>query len=385
MRVSGSIYLDYQSSTPTDGRVMEAMLPYFSDSFGNPHSSSHILGWRSGDAVETARSELADLIGALPEEVVFTSGATESNNHAIFSVVSANRSPRRKILISAIEHKCVKESAHFFANQFDCIVQEIPVLASGLIDQDAYEASLSEDVLLVSVMAVNNEVGVVQDIAALASQAHKVGALFHCDAAQAPEAMDIDVMAMDVDFLSLSAHKMYGPKGVGALFIESSLHSSLPPFIHGGGQQNGMRSGTLPTPLCVGFGMAASIARSEGYENRARLKSLSRQFLASLKERGVEYSVNGDLQARHPGSLNLEFSGVDAESLLNMLQPKVCASTGSACNSGVIQGSYVLEALGLSPQQVASSIRFSFGRYTDEEQLLEVADLIAQTVKPLSS
>lgn len=385
MRVSGSIYLDYQASTPTDARVLEAMLPYFTDSFGNPHSSNHILGWKSSDSIESARFEVASLVGALPEEVVFTSGATEANNHAIFGVITANQTDRKTILVSAVEHKCVKEAAYFFAAQHGHRVQEVPVLESGHIDRAAYRTMLTDDVLLVSIMAVNNEIGTIQDVKWLAEQARGVGALFHCDAAQAPEAMDLDVMELGVDLLSLSAHKIYGPKGVGALVIDSSLQQDFPPFIHGGGQQNGLRSGTVPTPLCVGFGVAASLIRKEGVQNRRRLKELSSGLLVNLRKANVGFSVNGDTNERHPGNLNLEFPNMDAESLINMLQPAICASTGSACNSGIIQSSYVLRSIGLSEERASSSVRMSVGRFSDEEQIAEVAKKIAETISSLSA
>lgn len=384
MRVSGSIYLDYQASTPTDARVLEAMLPYFTDSFGNPHSSNHILGWKSSDSVESARFEVASLVGALPEEVVFTSGATEANNHAIFGVIAANQTDRKTILVSAVEHKCVKEAAYFFAAQHGHRVHEVPVLESGHIDRAAYRTMLTDDVLLVSIMAVNNEIGTIQDIKWLADQAQSVGALFHCDAAQAPEAMDLDVMELGVDLLSLSAHKIYGPKGVGALVIDSSLQQGFPAFVHGGGQQNGLRSGTLPTPLCVGFGLAASIIRREGAQNRIRLRELSLGLLEHFDKASLRFHVNGDTDSRHPGNLNIEFPSVDAESLLNALQPSICASTGSACNSGIIQSSYVLEAIGLSPDQAASSLRISVGRFSDEEQIYDAAQKMADAILNLS-
>lgn len=385
MRVSDSIYLDYQASTPTDARVLEAMLPYFTDSFGNPHSSNHILGWKSSDSIESARFEVGSLVGALPEEIVFTSGATEANNHAIFGVIAANQTDRKTILVSAVEHKCVKEAAYFFAAQYGHSVQEVPVLESGHIDKAAFRTMLTDDVLLVSFMAVNNEIGTIHDIKWLADQAKGVGALFHCDAAQAPEAIDIDVMELGVDLLSLSAHKIYGPKGIGALFIDSSLQQDFPPFVHGGGQQNGLRSGTLPTPLCVGFGVAASIARKESFESRQRLQDLSSRFLENFRNAGIRFSINGDSIMRHPGNLNLEFPGVDAESLIGVLQPSICASTGSACNSGIIQSSYVLHSIGLSSQQAASSLRISLGRFSDEGQVDEAAMRIAESIKSLSS
>lgn len=384
MRVSESIYLDYQASTPTDARVLEAMLPYFTDSFGNPHSSNHILGWRSADSVESARYEVASLVGALSEEIVFTSGATEANNQAIFGVLAANQTDRKTILVSAIEHKCVKEAAYFFASQYRHRVKEVPVLESGQIDRVAYSAMLTDDVLLVSIMAVNNEIGTIQDIAWLAEKAQHVGAIFHCDAAQAPEAIDLDVVELGIDLLSLSAHKIYGPKGVGALFIDSSLQNNFPPLVHGGGQQNGLRSGTLPTPLCVGFGVAASIIRKEGKRNRQKLNKLSFGLLENLRKANIGFSINGDPIARHPGNLNIQFPHIDAESLINTLQPSICASTGSACNSGMIQSSYVLRSIGLSEERASSSIRMSVGRFSDEEQIAEAADKIAGAILRMS-
>jgi cysteine desulfurase len=384
MRVSDSIYLDYQASTPADPRVVEAMLPYFTDSFGNPHSSNHILGWKSADSIESARYEVASLVGALPEEIVFTSGATEANNHAIFGVLAGNQTDRKTILISAIEHKCVKEAAYFFARQFGHRIMEVPVLESGLVDRAAFLSLLTDDVVLVSVMAVNNEIGTIQDVAWLAEHAKRVGAIFHCDAAQAPEAIDLDVVELGIDLLSLSAHKIYGPKGVGALYIESSLQNDFLPLVHGGGQQSGLRSGTLPTPLCVGFGVAASIIRKEGIQNRERLQELSFGLLENLRRANVIFSINGDAINRHPGNLNLEFPGIDAESLINMLQPLICASTGSACNSGIIQSSYVLRSIGLSEERASASIRFSVGRFSDEEQLVEAANKIAIAISSIS-
>ena len=385
MRVSDSIYLDYQASTPTDARVLEEMLPYFTDSFGNPHSSNHILGWKSADSIESARYEVASLVGALSEEIVFTSGATEANNQAIFGVLATSQTDRSTILLSAIEHKCVKEAAHFFARQYGKRVKEVPVLESGKIDRAAFSAMLTDDVLLVSIMAVNNEIGTVQDIAWLANQAQRVGAIFHCDAAQAPEAIDLDVVELGIDLLSLSAHKIYGPKGVGALFIDSSLQNNFPPLVHGGGQQNGLRSGTLPTPLCVGFGVAASIIRKDGAQNRRRLKELSFGLLENLRKANVGFSINGDAIDRHPGNLNLEFPGIDAESLINTLQPSICASTGSACNSGIIQSSYVLKSIGLSEDRASSSVRMSVGRFSDEEQIAEAAKKIAEAISSISA
>lgn len=385
MRVKGLIYLDYQSSTPVDPLVRDAMLPYFTDSFGNPHAASHRLGWESAEAVRQSKDSLAALIGALPEEILFTSGATEANNHAIFGVVTGNQTERKTIIVSAMEHKCVHEAAHFYGSQFACEVKVVPVLSSGQIDLAAYKSMLNKNVLLVSIMAVNNEVGTIQDIRKLAALAHDVGALFHCDAAQAPEAIEIDVAGLDVDLLSLSAHKIYGPKGIGALFIEQSLHSNMPALIRGGGQQEGLRSGTLPVQLCVGFGVAASITKNKGREYRARTRALSGRFIESLERKGANFIVNGPLDNRHPGNLNIRFPGINGDSLLAMLQKGICASTGSACNSGLIESSYVLRAMGLTPQEASESVRISIGRFSDEEQIDDAATMIANSVGRLLS
>ena len=291
-----------------------------------------------------------------------------------------NESARKRVLVSAIEHKCVKEAATFFGGKLGYVVEEVPVLETGKVDLQAYKEMLSDDVLLVSVMAVNNEIGVIQDISRLSDLAHQSGALFHCDAAQALEAMDVDVVDWGVDLLSLSAHKLYGPKGIGALFIDSSIQNNFPALVQGGGQQWGLRSGTVPTPLCVGFGAAASFSQSEGRKHRSALNALSERFLERLSSEGVDFRVVGDGQYRHPGNLNIELVGLDAESLLVSLQPKICASTGSACNSGMIQSSYVLRAIGMSEERAASCIRFSLGRFSDEAQVDEAAELIAKAV-----
>lgn len=368
MHISNSIYLDYQATTPTDPRVLSAMLPYFSESYANPHSS-HAMGYIPASAIENAKANIAELIGAFPEEIFFTSGATEANNQAIATVLLNNISNKNKILIGSTEHKCVKEAAYFYAQKLGFIVEEIPVDKFGIIDQNGYNAALTEDVLLVSIMAVNNEIGVIQDIKALAQAAHKVGALFHCDAAQALDSTPIDVFDLGVDFLSLSGHKIYGPKGIGALFIASHIQPSITALIHGGGQQNGLRAGTLPTPLCVGLGEAARITLTEFDKNQSKLLKLKTSFLKELNANNINYVINGDPIQRHPGNLNLQFPGHDAESLLTSLQPIVCASTGSACNSGFITPSYVLKAIGLTDKEAKASIRFSFGRCTTKEEI----------------
>lgn len=384
MRIDDAIYMDYQASTPVDARVIEAMMPYMTGEFANPHSSQHMQGHQAYRACVSAQASIADAIGAMPNEVVFTSGATEANNQAIASVLLGYKGKRNKVLVSAIEHKCITEAAAFYGERLGYEVEEIPVLSTGEVDPVAYRRLLTEEVLLVCVMAVNNEIGTLQHVAHLVEQAHDVGALFHCDAAQAPDAIDIDVMNWGVDLLSLSAHKMYGPKGIGALFIDASLHQDLPPLMQGGGQQEGLRSGTLPTPLCVGFGEAVSLWVAEKEQRREHLHEIWSFFLQTLDDHRIAYRINGMNVARHFGNLNVEFIDINAENLLANLHPHVCASTGSACNSGFLAPSHVLQAIGLPSSRSASSIRFSFGQYTDKTQIEEAVGRIAKTIGLLS-
>ena len=380
MLIGNSIYLDYQATTPLEPEVREAMAIYSDDLFANPHSA-HFLGRQSAEAAEMARSTVESCINASAEEIIFTSGATESNNQAIASVLFANTTKRNKILISSIEHKCIKNAAYFFAHKLGYQVSEIPVDSTGLVDIDAYQSMLNDQVLFVSMMAVNNEIGVIQPIQKLAELAHNVGAIFHCDAAQAPEAIDIDVKQWNVDMLSLSAHKVYGPKGIGALYIKNSLQASLPPFIHGGGQQFGLRSGTLPTGLSVGFAKAMELSRERAEHNRIWLSSMKQRFLEGLRDQEIDFSINGTMDNSHPGCLNIRFANVDATNLLAAMQPEICASTGSACNSEYPQASHVLSAIGLTEAEATSSLRFSFGRYTDTEQIDRAIEIINSNLK----
>lgn len=380
MLIGNSIYLDYQATTPLEPEVRQAMAIYSDDLFANPHSA-HFLGRQSAQAVEMARSTVESCIGASAEEIIFTSGATESNNQAIASVLFANTTKRNKILISSIEHKCIKNAAYFFAHKLGYQVSEIPVDSTGLVDIDAYQSMLNEQVLFVSIMAVNNEIGIIQPIQKLAELAHDVGAIFHCDAAQAPEAIDIDVKQWNVDMLSLSAHKVYGPKGIGALYIKNSLQASLPPFIHGGGQQFGQRSGTLPTGLSVGFAKAMELSREGAEHNRTWLTSMKQRFLEGLRDKHIDFTINGTTDNAHPGCLNIRFANVDATNLLAAMQPEICASTGSACNSEYPQASHVLSAIGLTEAEATSSLRFSFGRYTDTAQIDHAIEIINRNLK----
>jgi cysteine desulfurase len=364
-RPNRPVYLDNQATTPCDPRVVEAMLPWFGEKFGNPASVEHAMGRAAEAAVEEARAEIAALIGAMASEIVFTSGATESNNLAIKGAARFARSmgdARRRIVTAATEHKCVLESvADLGAEGFEPIV--LPVRPDGLLDPEALREALAEPTLLVSVMAVNNETGVIQDIFSLAAIARAAGALFHTDAAQAGGKIPIDVRAWDVDLLSMSGHKIYGPKGVGALFVRRRPRVRLAPLFSGGGQERGLRSGTLPAPLIVGFGTAARLALAEGTNEQGRIAALRTRLLDALHRAVPGLRVNGSWSARIAGNLNLTFPETSAARLMEAA-PDLCVSTGSACSSASIEPSYVLRAMGLSQAEAARTLRIGIGRFT---------------------
>lgn len=362
-RAFEAVYLDYQATTPADPRVVEAMQPYWSGVYGNPHSADHAFGWKADTAVEAARAEIAGLIAADPDEIIFTSGATEANNLAILGIARAAPPPRRRIVISAIEHKCVIAAARAAAHE-GYAVTIVPVGPEGVIDVGAISATLDDQVAIVSVMTVNNEIGTIQPIEEIGELCRSRGIIFHTDAAQALGFLEIEVDKFNVDLMSLSAHKVYGPKGIGALYVRRDSLIRPKPIIHGGGQEFGLRSGTLPTPLCVGFGEACRIIHMEGGRMNAPLSDMRDYFLRSLLKTIPGLKVNGTMAARHPGNLNVQFPGLEAEVILNGLQPHVAASTGSACTSGQPEPSHVLRAIGLSNNEAESSIRFSLGRFT---------------------
>ncbi|MBE0470968.1 MAG: cysteine desulfurase [Methyloprofundus sp.] len=326
------IYFDYQATTPIDPRVFEAMKPYYLEHFANPHSTEHAMGQTAAAAVKVARQQVAKLINALPEEVIFTSGATESNNHVIASTLIANKTAKKTILISEIEHKSVSEPAYFYADLLGYQVKIIPVDPTGRIELEAYKELLDDSVLLVSIMTVNNEIGTLQDIKLLSKLAHESGALFHTDAAQATTNQFIDVEDWDVDFMSLSAHKMYGPKGIGALFIHTALISDFPPFLHGGGQQDGLRSGTLPVPLCVGFGKAAEIMKNELRESIKKTLKLRKKLIGLLQSKS-KIIINGSLQNNNPGCLNISIEAKGAVEGIEKIKYELAISSSSACSS----------------------------------------------------
>lgn len=378
------IYLDYQATTPVDPRVLDAMLPFFGGMYGNPHSSSHALGREAAAAVETARESVAEVIGAEGREIVFTSGATEANNLAIIGAGRFRRGYREgrdHIVTVATEHKCVLESCAALERE-GFRVTRLPVGKGGLIDLELLREAVTGETALVSVMAVNNEIGVVQPLAEIGAICREHGAWFHTDAAQAFGKAPIDVEAMRIDLLSISGHKAYAPKGVGALYVRRRPRVRLEPLFHGGGQERGLRSGTLPTPLCVGLGEAAGIARKEMAGESERLHRLSRWFLAALERQVPDVIVNGDMDARFPGNLNLAFPGVPAERLIEGL-PDVAVATGSACSSAAVEPSYVLRALGLDDGLAASSIRIGFGRFTTESEIDIAADSLARRIAEL--
>jgi cysteine desulfurase len=381
MTVQRPVYFDHQATTPLDPRARDAMRPFFEESFGNPHSAHHTLGRQAAEAVETARRNIAALIGADPREIVFTSGATESNNLAIKGAARFVGNTRRHIVTVATEHKCVLESVRALEGEgFSTTL--LPVLPNGLVDVAALAAALTDETMLVSVMGVNNEIGVIQPLEEIGQLCRARGVLFHSDCAQAAGKIPLDVDDMAIDLMSISAHKMYGPKGIGALYVRRRPRVRLEPLFSGGGQERGMRSGTLPAFLCVGFGAAAEIARQEMSDERVRLAELAEQFkVRLLAVPGA--SLNGDADKRWPGNLNVSFAGVDAEALLGALIDDVAAATGSACTSAAVEPSYVLNALGLDAELASSAIRLGLGRQTTSDDVEVAANAIVHAVDTL--
>lgn len=380
-----NIYLDANSTVITDPRVWDVMTDITYKSFGNPHSVEHSLGWAAEEVVQSAQTVVGDYISAFPEEIIFTSGATESNNLAIIGCGLSEylgKNQRKKIIISTIEHKCVLEAASFLEKNFGFEVVKIPVSKQGFIDLEQLAENLDAKTLLVSVMSTNNEIGLNQPIEEIGQMCREVGVVFHVDAAQSSY-RGIDVVSSNIDFLSLSAHKMYGPKGIGCLYINSDSMIKPMPILHGGGQQLGYRSGTLAPPLIAGMAKAVEIIKQERNSESKELSNLRTLFLSELKKHDINYSINGDIQKRHPGNINLCFHGIDARSLVLRLQPKISLSTGSACSSGVIEPSYVLREIGLSKQSSESSVRICFNRFNTEDEAIEGAYLISLEIEKM--
>ncbi|MBK5946451.1 aminotransferase [Rhodobacter veldkampii DSM 11550] len=387
MRIGQTIYLDHQASTPLDQRVLAKMNPYLVDIFANPHSADHVEGWRAARAVVEAAGQVGELVGADADEIIFTSGATEANNLALLGLARRSGAGRRcRILLGAAEHKCVLAAGGALRDQLGFKIEHIPVDFRGHVDPDTLEAMIGDDVLMVSVMAVNNEVGAINDIDAIAAICRANGVILHCDAAQAPCAIDLKTISEVADLVSLSGHKMYGPKGIGALMVRRELQNCIEPIIYGGGQQGNLRSGTLPVALCVGMGAAAALCSdAESVNERQRISGLRDHLVRSLEELPWETILNGpSLDRRHPGNANVMFPGLLAQDILGGAQPLLCASTGSACTSGIPEPSHVLRAMGLDAASAEASIRFSVGRRTTRTDIDDAVKIVHDSVSKLS-
>ncbi|MEK9673034.1 MAG: IscS subfamily cysteine desulfurase [Rhodospirillaceae bacterium] len=375
------IYLDYQATTPTDPRVTEKMLPYFSEQFGNPHSRNHFFGWEAEDAVEIAREQIAHLIGANAKEIIYTSGATESNNLAIKGVAQFFKDKRDHIITVVTEHKCVLDTCrHLEQEGFE--VTYLPVQKNGLIDLELLRKTMTDKTVLVSVMGVNNEIGVIQPLKEIGAMCRENKTFFHTDCAQAVGKIPLDVEDMNIDLMSISGHKIYGPMGIGALYVRRRPRVRLVPMINGGGQERGMRSGTLPTPLCVGLGEACAIAEREMGAENERLRQLRDRMYQGIVGRLPEVYLNGDMDQRIPGNLNISFAFVEGEGLMMGIKD-LAVSSGSACTSASLEPSYVLRALGLDVELAHTSLRIGFGRFTTEEDVYHAVDAIVREVERL--
>lgn len=375
------IYMDYQATTPTDPRVVEAMLPYFTTKFGNPHSRSHNFGWEAEAAVEAAREQIAKVIGAEAKEIIFTSGATESNNLAIKGLAQFYGNKKKHIITVSTEHKCVLDACRHL-EQEGFVLTYLPVQANGIIDLKVLENAITDQTMLVSVMAVNNEIGVIQPLQEIGRICRQYGVFFHSDIAQAYGKILINVNECNIDLASISGHKIYGPKGIGALYVRKKPRVRLTPIINGGGQERGMRSGTLPTPLIVGLGKAAEIASAEMESEQKHVKALFDKLLNGIMREVPEVQLNGDKEQRYFGNLNLSFSYVEGESMILAIKD-LAVSSGSACTSSSLEPSYVLKALGLDEEMAHTSIRFGIGRFTTETEIDYAIKLIVSKINHL--
>ena len=381
--MSKAVYMDYLATTPVDPRVMEAMVPFFTSIYGNAASRNHQFGWEAEEAVENARKSIADAIGAKPSEIIFTSGATESNNLSLAGLWEMYKEKGNHIVTLVTEHKCVLDTSEYLQREKGVDVTYLPVKEDGLVDLKELEAALRDDTLLVSVMFANNEIGVLQPISEIGKLCKERGIFFHTDAAQALGKVPINVEDLGIDLLSMSGHKVYGPKGIGALYVRKRKpRVKLKPIIHGGGHERGMRSGTLNVPAIVGFGKAVEIAIDEMEAETKRASKLrDRLEQALLKE--LDYTqVNGNVEHRLPGLSNISFNYVEGEGLM-MAIPDIAVSSGSACTSASLEPSYVLKALGLSDELAHSSIRFGIGRFTTEKEVDYVVQSMVKGVQKL--
>ena len=380
MTMDRPIYLDYSATTPVDPRVAAKMIPYLTEHFGNPASRSHAFGWEAEKAVEDARAEVANLVNCDPKELVWTSGATESINLALKGAANFYKSKGKHLVTVKTEHKATLDTMRELERQgFE--VTYLDVKSDGLLDLETFKAALRPDTILVSVMYVNNEIGVIQDIAVIGEICRSRGIIFHVDAAQATGKLPIDLAALKVDLMSFSAHKTYGPKGVGALFVRRKPRVRIEAQMHGGGHERGMRSGTLPTHQIVGMGEAFRLARLEMATENERIRMLRDRLWKGLSQI-EEVHLNGDLQQRVPHNLNVSFNYVEGESLIMAIK-EVAVSSGSACTSASLEPSYVLRALGRSDELAHSSIRFTVGRFTTEQEIDKTVELIVRKIAKL--
>ena len=379
MIVSGKVYLDYQATTPMDPRVLESMLPYFNDRFGNPHSRNHAFGWEAEEATEIAREHVANIINASPKEIVFTSGATESNNLAIKGVANFYGDKKNHIITCVTEHKCVLESCRFLNENENFEVTYLPVKQDGLIDLNLLKKSIKDSTLMVSIMGVHNEIGVIQPLKEIGKICRDNNIFFHTDCAQAIGKIPIDVNDMNIDLMSISGHKIYGPKGVGALFVRRKPRVRIKSIMSGGGQERGMRSGTLSPALCVGLGEACRLCHEEMDQENQRLIDLKNRLVNGIRKVCKDVYLNGSEDKRIPGNLNLSFAYVEGESLMMGIKD-LAVSSGSACTSASLEPSYVLRALGVEEELAHTSLRIGLGRFTTEKDVDKAVENIVKEV-----
>jgi len=382
IRLKGApLYLDMQSTTPIDPRVIDAVLPYMTDQYGNPHSRTHLYGWEAEEAVEVARGQVASLVGANPKEIIFTSGATESNNLAIKGIAGFYKDKKNHIITTQTDHKCVLDSCRILQQKgFD--ITYLPVRSNGLIDLEELQEAMRPETALVSVMAVNNEIGVIQPLKEIGEICRANKTFFHTDAAQAVGKIPIDVNDMNIDLMSISGHKLYGPKGIGAIYIRRRPRVRLEAQINGGGQERGIRSGTVPSFLAIGLGKACDVAAKEMESDKAHVQRLADKLYQGVKSKLDGVVLNGDEEHRYWGNVNLSFAYVEGERLLMGLKD-IAVSSGSACTSASLEPSYVLRALGVDEEMAHTSIRFGIGRFTTDAEVEQAIDLTVNHVNKL--
>ena len=381
MKKIKNIYFDYQATTPVDPRVLKKMMPYFGEIYGNPHSRNHSFGWEAEEGVEVAREHVAKIINANPKEIIFTSGATESNNLALKGVSEFYGDKKNHIITCVTEHKCVLESCRHLAGKgFD--VTYLPVQSDGLINLDELKKSITDKTLIVSIMGVHNEIGVIQPLEEIGNICRSNDVFFHTDCAQAIGKIPLDVDKMNIDLMSISGHKIYAPKGVGALYIRRKPRVRISSMISGGGQERGMRSGTLSPALCVGLGEACNIYFNEMEKEHKILTKYKEMMLEGIRKSCPDVYLNGSEESRVPGNLNLSFAYVEGESLMMGIKD-LAVSSGSACTSASLEPSYVLKALGVEEELAHTSLRIGFGRFTTENEVKYATDIIVKEVKRL--